>query len=211
MKNAIKKIMNEKTVIHISTVEQLKEINKVICELGIKPFSCNYDVAISKGNFCVNIEPIEAWWCERKYYLDKGYKVVEFKDLCKNETIVIYRKGNETIALDKRTGKKAVAKCCPDDTYNFDTGAELAFKRLKEQPPLNTKICVTSIDRDCPMTVGKIYEICGGKFTDDGGSKFPLYRRLYSIDELIDYLRADNNDEGIKYSSAHIHFVEVVE
>jgi hypothetical protein len=52
----------------------------------------------------------------------------------KPETIVIYRKGNETIALDKRTGKKAVAKCCPEDTYNFDTGAELAFKRLMDLP-----------------------------------------------------------------------------
>lgn len=48
----------------------------------------------------------------------------------KPETIVIYRKGNETIALDKRTGKKAVAKCCPEDTYDFETGAKLAFDRL---------------------------------------------------------------------------------
>ena len=56
----------------------------------------------------------------------------------KPETIVIYRKGNETIALDKTTGKKAVAKCSPDDTYDFMTGAQLAFERLTgkaEQQP----------------------------------------------------------------------------
>lgn len=46
------------------------------------------------------------------------------------ECIVIYRDGAETIALDKTTGKKAVAKCSPDDTYDFYTGAKLAFERL---------------------------------------------------------------------------------
>lgn len=47
-----------------------------------------------------------------------------------NETIVIYAKGNEVIALDKSTGKKAIARCCPGDTFNFETGAKLAFERL---------------------------------------------------------------------------------
>ena len=49
---------------------------------------------------------------------------------CGNETIVIYRKGNEVIALDKRTGKKAIAKCSPEDTFDFNVGAKLAFDRL---------------------------------------------------------------------------------
>ena len=49
---------------------------------------------------------------------------------CGNETIVIYRKGNEVIALDKRTGKKAIAKCSPEDTFDFNIGAKLAFERL---------------------------------------------------------------------------------
>lgn len=47
-----------------------------------------------------------------------------------NETIVIYRKDNEVIALDKRTGKKAIAKCSPEDTFDFNVGAKLAFDRL---------------------------------------------------------------------------------
>lgn len=51
-------------------------------------------------------------------------------ELCGNETIVIYRKGNEVIALDKRTGKKAIAKCSPEDTFDFNIGAKLAFDRL---------------------------------------------------------------------------------
>ena len=49
---------------------------------------------------------------------------------CGNETIVIYRKGNEVISLDKRTGKKAIAKCSPEDTFDFNIGAKLAFERL---------------------------------------------------------------------------------
>ena len=48
----------------------------------------------------------------------------------KPECIVIYRNGNETVALDKTTGKKAVAKCSPEDTYDFYTGAQIAFERL---------------------------------------------------------------------------------
>lgn len=48
----------------------------------------------------------------------------------KNETIVIYRKDREVIALDKRTGKKAIAKCSPKDKFDFELGARLAFERL---------------------------------------------------------------------------------
>ena len=49
---------------------------------------------------------------------------------CENETIVIYKKDNEVIALDKRKGKKAIAKCSPEDTFDFNIGAKLAFDRL---------------------------------------------------------------------------------
>lgn len=49
---------------------------------------------------------------------------------CANETIVIYRKDNKVIALDKKTGKKAIAKCSPEDAFDFNIGAKLAFDRL---------------------------------------------------------------------------------
>lgn len=47
-----------------------------------------------------------------------------------NETIVIYSKGREVIALDKSTGEKAIARCNPTDKYDFRIGAKLAFERL---------------------------------------------------------------------------------
>lgn len=47
-----------------------------------------------------------------------------------SETIVIYRKDNKVIALDKSTGEKAEANCNPADEFDFRTGAKLAFNRL---------------------------------------------------------------------------------
>lgn len=47
-----------------------------------------------------------------------------------NETIVIYRKDREVIAVDKVTGDKAIARCNPADEYDFHIGAKLAFDRL---------------------------------------------------------------------------------
>jgi hypothetical protein len=63
---------------------------------------------------------------------DTGHYIFDKRGLerCGNETIVIYRKDNDVIALDKRTGKKAIAKCSPEDTFDFNVGAKLAFERL---------------------------------------------------------------------------------
>lgn len=48
----------------------------------------------------------------------------------KQETIVIYRKDNKVVALDKSTGEKAEANCNHADEFDFRTGAKLAFNRL---------------------------------------------------------------------------------
>ncbi len=47
-----------------------------------------------------------------------------------DETIVIYRKDNKVIALDKSTGERTEAKCNPADEFDLRTGAKLAFNRL---------------------------------------------------------------------------------
>lgn len=54
----------------------------------------------------------------------------EFLKKVGDETIVIYRKDNKVIALDKSTGEKAEAKCNTADEFDFRTGAKLAFNRL---------------------------------------------------------------------------------
>ena len=54
-------------------------------------------------------------------------------EIIKDETIVIYRNGNNVVALDKSTGEKAEAKCNPADEFDFRTGAKLAFNRLMHE------------------------------------------------------------------------------
>lgn len=63
-----------------------------------------------------------------------------------NECIVIYHKGNEVIALNKIDGSKAVAKCHPDDDFDFMVGAKLAFQRLTGSETLGTD--TDSLEKD---------------------------------------------------------------
>lgn len=55
-----------------------------------------------------------------------------------SECIVIYRRGNKVIALNKVDDSKAVAKCHPDDDFDFMVGAKLAFQRLTGSEPAET-------------------------------------------------------------------------
>lgn len=86
------------------------------------------------------------------------------------EKLVVYRKGAETIGILKKNGnevKRAVAKSRENDTYSFQTGAELVFdmifKDCESAVPklLNTKVvCIRSESSD--FTKGKLYEVING-------------------------------------------------
>ena len=67
----------------------------------------------------------KGYWC-----CDDMLELVRKKP---NECIVIYRKDSEVIAMDKSTGRTGVAKCSPDDEFDFNIGAKLAFERLQEK------------------------------------------------------------------------------
>lgn len=150
------------------------------------------------GSWCLNIKEVEP---------------------VKNECIVIYRKDNQVIALDKTTGKKAIAKCSPEDEFDFYTGCEIAFKRLTEKEetkakmePLNAKICVLD-DRDENFTKGKIYNIDNGKITDDKGHVWPRSWRFKNMDELCDYFSDWKHSLFTAityYSDCGLKFIEVV-
>ena len=118
-------------------------------------------------------------------------------ELVKPETIVIYRKDNQVIALDKTTGEKAVAKCHPSDTFDFKKGAKLAFKQLMgedaereleapEKKLYNGKVVFIKGDGNGFKT-GHIYEIRDGKITDSDGEKFPFGPKFESFQEVKDY------------------------
>lgn len=103
--------------------------------------------------------------------------------------IIIYANGNQVIAKYANTKKEAIAKCHPDDEFDFSIGARLAFDRLMgtsepiaEKPKYyNGKIiCIKSCST--LTTKGKIYEIKNGKFTYDDGSKENI--QLESIDDI---------------------------
>lgn len=76
-------------------------------------------------------------YCKKTYFLTRNYyTILEFSDFewddknTKRKPVIIYQNGQDVIALDKETGKKAVAKCHPNDEFDFAIGAKIAFGRL---------------------------------------------------------------------------------
>lgn len=76
------------------------------------------------------------------FFKENGYKIIKWSDAknCNSrEEIIVYRSGNEVIALHKENGetvKSAKSKCNPEDEFNFNVGVKLAFERLMND---NTK------------------------------------------------------------------------
>lgn len=92
------------------------------------------------------------------------FKADELK-LVSREEIIIYRDGNNIIALDKATKCKGIARYNPVDDFNFDTGAKLAFERLQDikgkREVYNGKIvCIKGC---CEFETGRIYNVVDGK------------------------------------------------
>ena len=92
---------------------------------------------------------------------------------CENK-IVITTDGAETLARlygGNKVIKTATAKCSPDDKFDFETGATIAFDRLfdkyeKEEPKyFNGK--VVCVHGELGFTAGKIYEFVNGQCLDD--------------------------------------------
>lgn len=102
--------------------------------------------------------------------------------------------------------REAKAICSKEDTFDFETGAKIAFERLTAKPaepkhkkalkPLNTKIFV--IDGHSDIKSGHIYEIKDGKINLDNGWKFPVCGSLYSMDDVHKYF---NGKSDSKYNS----------
>lgn len=122
----------------ISTEKEEKEVLKVLEKMGYKwstgekPTELNFK-GKKKHYFIALLDCNSLAWGDSPS--ETGITAAEFlKEHTRKNCIVIYQKGSETIALNKATGEKAVAICSPDDTYNFETGARLAFDRLVKPP-----------------------------------------------------------------------------
>ena len=110
-----------------------------------------------------------------------------------NHKIVITTDGKETLARlydGYELISTATAKCSPEDTFDFETGARIAFDRLVENKPTEEKPKyyngkVVCIETPCAsvLTKGRIYSIIDGEFTFDSGDK--VYG-IKSIENLAD-------------------------
>lgn len=78
---------------------------------------------------------LEEFYCR---YDERGLELVE------PEKIIIYRNGAEVIAKNIFTGKTGVAKCSPEDEFNFEIGAKLALERLFSKFKVGDKIIGTA-------------------------------------------------------------------
>lgn len=103
--------------------------------------------------------------------------------------VIVITSDGVTTTATRRFGKailaSATARCNPDDTFDFDEGARIAFERLCGRDPFPEKqkrparpetyngrmICVES---PYPWwTVGKIYEVVDGRITANDGDVYP--------------------------------------
>lgn len=114
-----------------------------------------------------------------------GYRIKEddghwnwVDEMFEGNTIIIYTDNNKVVALDKTTGKTGIAYCSPEDEFDFFTGADLAYNRLRGRLKPARKyeptkyyngevVCTKTEVRH--LTKGKIYKVKNGKFTDDCG------------------------------------------
>lgn len=99
------------------------------------------------------------------------------------QPVIVITSDGVTTTATRRIGKAiqatATAKCNPGDTFDFEEGARIAFERLCGRDPFPEKpkayngrmICAES---PYPWwTVGKIYEVVGGRITANNGAVYP--------------------------------------
>lgn len=102
--------------LHVST-DYTKFVNSIMAQCAGKIAEIT---AVYSDAYAINLDGGAYYWTRDMFEPTK----------IKEECIVIYRKDREVIALDKSTGKTAVAKCHPTDKFDFAVGAKLALDRL---------------------------------------------------------------------------------
>lgn len=122
------------------------------------------------------------------------YMVDDYITSITENKIVITTDGTETLARlyeGNKVIKRATAKCSPDDIFNFETGAKIAFDRLvgnktaEEEKPkyYNGKVVCVEVKEGYAYTLGKIYEFKDGKTMNDSGYNVPLDDGIITLDD----------------------------
>lgn len=131
---------NGKYAMHCKTEEEAKIFCRYLDSVGRKWVNGDSYMSITNWdnydyNTCYGFN--DGTYCDKIYFLTCDYyTILEFSDFewdnknTKRKPVIIYRNGQDVIALDKETGEKAVAKCHPNDEFDFAIGAKTAFGRL---------------------------------------------------------------------------------
>lgn len=142
-------------------------------------------------------------YCAKRYFLTHNcYTILEFSDFewdnknTKRKPVIIYQNGQDVIALDKETGEKAVAKCHPNDEFDFAIGAKIAFGRLYHSqdyiPEGNKAKCKPKFQvGDRVRCIKKDYEIGGINIVNELG----VIREAETGDSSV-LVEFDNNIGG---------------
>lgn len=127
------------------------------------------------------------------------WNVAEDKiELYDKTVIVIYRKDNHVIAHNKVTGKKGIAKCNPEDTFDFNIGAKLAFERLMstnrivKQDKYEVGDKVKIIDK----WVDGCDENLDGKMDKHLGTVMTIRKIIYTGDYLMEEDKSEHSGHG---------------
>ena len=95
-----------------------------------------------------------------------------------NETIVIYRKDREVIAVDKTTGYKAIARCNPADEYDFHIGLMNSNKESTTVEDMRNRLrsyCEGRSCSDCILGSPTCRCGCGAHFmAKDGAGNYTM-------------------------------------
>lgn len=186
---------------------RIREWDDMEKQFGLNPvfgsIACTCSFSTGMKHLCgrtATITSIDAdrGWCELEFD-DKSGRLdwiytIDMIEPVRKDTIVIYRNGQDVIALDKRDGRKATATCSKDDTFDFAVGAHLALERLlpakepeKKEPEKKyyTGKAVYVLGNDSGFTVGKVYTFVDGRTRDDDGDIRPCHD--WRIGSLSDY------------------------
>lgn len=112
-------------------------------------------------------------------FVGRQYRVCnssKYFELVKEQSVVIYKNGNEVFAKNKITGEIAKATCHDDDEFDFAIGAKLALERLlptkkveePEQPKFKPGDIVAIKNNDYGIPTGTLGEIVLSPKSNDG-------------------------------------------
>lgn len=115
-----------------------------------------------------------------------------------NQNKIVITTDGETVTAKKYEGKEviksATAKCHPDDEFDFDTGAKIAFDRLIEEPKENGKF---KVGDNIKLTKGLTIYLTNIEWINQNA---PEYSAYWQFDQLI-----HNDKDTFKIVAKAIH------